>query len=507
MGDRIGSHDWSRTPLGPSHLWPHPLRTLVAVMLASRQPMFIAWGSERIMLYNDGYIPMCGAKHPGALGQRFSEVWADILGDVNPVMEAAYGGVPTHMGDIEFMMVDRKGFPEETHFSFSYTPVHDNAGGVEGMFCVCEETTARVFSARRQAFLVSLSDRLRNISEPRAAMAETAAALGAQLQVARVGYGEIDAGQTFISIAGDWNDGSVIGLSGVWAIDDFGPSLIADLKRGRTIAIADVGNDARTGDPAAVAAFAAVQVRAVLGVPLVKDGLFRAFLFLHHPAPRVWQDGEIALVKEVAERVWDTVERSRAEQHLRLIVSELNHRVKNTLAIVQSMASQTFRAGTVTADARRAFQARLMALAEAHNVLTTEVWDSASLREIVETAVRPHGDPGGRFEISGGQARVEPRWALNLAMALHELCTNATKYGALSPEGGRVRITWSPTPDFGQVKLRWEEHGGPVVAPPTERGFGTKMLERILGGEASEMRLDFLPEGAVFEIAVPVLGL
>ncbi len=148
MQTRVDAYDWHNNPLGPRSRWPSALRTLVGVMLGSRQPMFVAWGPERIMIYNDGYAPMLGNRHPGALGSPFAEVWFDILPDVGPIMDRAYAGVATHMDDIRFVM-HRNGYPEETSFAFSYTPVRNEQGQVEGVFCACTETTDRLRAEAR----------------------------------------------------------------------------------------------------------------------------------------------------------------------------------------------------------------------------------------------------------------------------------------------------------------------------------------------------------------------
>ncbi|WP_457089594.1 PAS domain S-box protein [Microvirga sp. P5_D2] len=150
MGERIRAYDWSASPLGRPETWPQTLRTLVAVMLGSQQPMFIAWGPERIMLYNNGYAPMCGQRHPAALGKSFADVWYDILDTVGPILDKAYAGESTQMDDITYVM-HRNGYPEETHFAFSYTPVRDEAGQVSGMFCACNETTQQVLAQRALA--------------------------------------------------------------------------------------------------------------------------------------------------------------------------------------------------------------------------------------------------------------------------------------------------------------------------------------------------------------------
>ncbi|MCP3056754.1 PAS domain S-box protein [Aurantimonas marianensis] len=148
MGERLRSYPWGDTSLGSPHQWPPALTTLVGVMLASNQAMFIAWGPERTFLYNDTYSEILAAKHPDALGRDFLDVWQEIRADLMPIVEQAYSGEPVHMDDITLIM-HRKGFREETHFSFSYTPVREETGEVVGFFCPCNEITAQVLAERR----------------------------------------------------------------------------------------------------------------------------------------------------------------------------------------------------------------------------------------------------------------------------------------------------------------------------------------------------------------------
>ena len=147
-GALLRHHDWSATSLGALIGWPQALKTLVGVMLGSQQPMLIVWGPDYITLYNDGYAAMCGARHPAALGGSFRDLWHDIWDQVEPILARAYAGEATHMDGIAFIM-HRNGYPEETYFSFGYTPVRDEAGQVVGMFCACAETTGRVQAERR----------------------------------------------------------------------------------------------------------------------------------------------------------------------------------------------------------------------------------------------------------------------------------------------------------------------------------------------------------------------
>ncbi len=148
MGALMREHDWSSTPLGMPAIWPVALRTLIAVMLGSRQLMFVVWGVERTLLYNDGYAGILARTHSDALGRSFLDVWSEIRDDLLPILEQAYAGEAVYMDDIMLVM-DRHGYREETHFAFSYTPVRDESGRVAGIFCPCRETTGQVFAERR----------------------------------------------------------------------------------------------------------------------------------------------------------------------------------------------------------------------------------------------------------------------------------------------------------------------------------------------------------------------
>ena len=226
--------------------------------------------------------------------------------------------------------------------------------------------------------------------------------------------------------------------------------------------------------------------------------------FLAYPTPL--HDGDGKLVAMVNMLV-DITPRKQAEERQRLLVRELNHRVKNTLATVQSIAAQSFRNGAAN-EAYRWFEGRLIALSTAHDVLTRENWAGAGLRELVAQTVAPHDQAEqGRFEITGEDLRLPPKMALSLAMALHELCTNAAKYGALAADSGRVSVAWQVgrARDGKRLRLRWAEQDGPPVEAPLKKGFGSRLLERGLARELeAEVKLSFPPTGAVCEIDAPV---
>jgi len=205
----------------------------------------------------------------------------------------------------------------------------------------------------------------------------------------------------------------------------------------------------------------------------------------------------------------DITETKQLEEHQRLLINELNHRVKNTLATVQSIATQTLRNATALDEAQAAFEARLIALSRAHNVLTRENWEGASLRTIVTEAVAPYANAReDRLHVSGPDVRLSPRMALALAMALQELATNAVKYGALLNDTGEIRIQWmlDHTKAPPCLYLRWEESGGPHVQVPRRRGFGTRLIERSLALDLEgDARIEFAPTGVVCTVEAPLM--
>ncbi|MGJ4883380.1 sensor histidine kinase [Bradyrhizobium sp. SZCCHNS3052] len=198
---------------------------------------------------------------------------------------------------------------------------------------------------------------------------------------------------------------------------------------------------------------------------------------------------------------------ARAEMLHDLLIEELNHRVKNTLAILQAIAVQTFRSASRLE--REKFEGRLGALAEAHNLLSKEKWQGSELQDVIERVLKPYRlNTPDRIRISGPKVALSPRLAVVLSMIVHEIATNAAKYGAFSNDTGTVDLSWelANAADAAKklparLRLVWQETGGPVVSAPIQRGFGSRLIERSardqLGGEAT---VDFLPPGVVYTI-------
>lgn len=729
MGERIRQFDWSTNPLGDPRGWASELRTLAQVMLTSQQPMFIAWGPSRIMLYNDGYAPMCAHRHPWALGQPFDEVWADIIQDVGPIMDAAYAGVPTYMSDIEFQMT-RHGQQVETHFSFGYTPVHDATDDVVGMFCTALEITAEVMQSRASgAELDRLRDMLAQapsfmavLSGPRHVFGITNQAylqlighrdvLGKPVrealpEVAGQGFYELldnvySTGEPFVGrglqiflqrapgaareerfldfiyqpirsasglITGvfaqghditdqkraeiasaesearfrqlaqslpnhvwtakpsgdlDWfNDqvyaysdvargkldgaawtdlvhpDDVLGASAAWLeaiesaspyktefrlrrfdgayrwhlaratpiIDDAGQLIYwvgtnTDIEEQKTAELALRESELQVKLALSAAEMGVWQCQVINGkfVNLIGDdraitllggkpgeqSSFEKFASRLHPDDRaklgpaamqaldpegdgildleyriVGRSGEkdrwvharaqalsSPLGKRLIGTVRDITHRREAEAMQGILSAELQHRIKNTLAMVNAIASQTLK-GEDILDRRLAFSARLEALAQAHDMLTSSSWQGAPIQSVIESALTPHMSAEERFVIDGIHLDLSAKQALSMAMTIHELATNAVKYGALSVPGGTVRVAWTTdaADEAGNRQFRfiWQESGGPPVEEPTRKGFGSRLITRVLAADfEGKVSIDYAPTGVVCILASPI---
>ncbi len=201
----------------------------------------------------------------------------------------------------------------------------------------------------------------------------------------------------------------------------------------------------------------------------------------------------------------DAREREAADKLQKLILGELHHRIKNTLATVSAIASQSLRTATSIEHGQKAIEGRLTALARAHDLLMQVSWASASLTHTLSGATEPYDGRGGRrFHFNGPEIKITSGAVIALAMTFNELCTNTTKFGALSSPNGRVEIAWTIDEEKRRLRLTWTDRGGPAVEPPKRRSFGTRMME-LLGQQLNgDVRLAYEPSGFVYALNVPL---
>jgi PAS domain S-box-containing protein len=471
MGARMRAKDWSASPLGEPASWPQSLRTLVRLMLNAKQAMFIAWGPKLAFLYNDAYAPIFGAKHPHALGRPFAEVWSDIWSQIEPLVDSTISGESVWQEDLLIPM-ERNGYREDAYFTFSYTPVHDESGVVSGMFCAVTETTGKVFAERQVA---TERERLRELFHQ--APGFMAMLLGREHTFEMVN-------NAYYQLVGHRE---ILGKPVREALPEVAGQGFHEL-----LDTVYESGEAFVGDR--------IPVDLLREPGSCPEKRFVNFVY----QPIRDSHGRIFGVFAAGH---DVTEARRAEEHQELLINELNHRVKNTLATVQSIISQTLRNARTTEEARLAAESRLFALSRAHDVLTQENWGSADLRQVVAEAMAPfRPERRERLRTEGPSVRVPPRMALAIAMALQELATNAVKYGALSNDAGGVRIQWSlvdgEPPRLGLV---WSEEGGPPVGVPTRRGFGTRLIERSLAHDLDgRADIRFEPTGLICAVDAPL---
>ncbi|HEY0334369.1 MAG TPA: chemotaxis protein CheB [Stenotrophomonas sp.] len=237
--------------------------------------------------------------------------------------------------------------------------------------------------------------------------------------------------------------------------------------------------------------------------------------FLRPDGKLVWVNSHVSLVQDEAGAplhavalTLDITQRKLASQESELLMGELNHRVKNTLATVQAIAIQTLRHTTGTSQFNEAFMSRLAALSSTHDLLARNNWHGVNLLSIAQAELAPYRDVSAdSVQIAGDDLHLTAKVGLALSLALHELATNATKYGAFSTSGGRVKLTWASEKRDGRcwLALDWEESGGPTVSPPSQRGFGTRLISEGVAYElGGRVVLEFPPTGAVCRMAIPL---
>jgi len=473
-GALLRAIDWSSHPLGSPMRWPQELRTVVGIALGAKQPMLIVWGPEQIALYNDGYAAICGSRHPAALARPFRQLWFDIWDHVDPIISAAYDGVGTSMEDIAFVM-HRNGYPEEAHFSFSYSPVRDCSGAVLGMFCACAETTGQVRLHRR---LVKERAQMRHIFER---------ALGA---VAIVSGPE----HVFTFANHDYQmrvaHRPLLGRRLADALPEVVEQGFVQLLD--TVFESGKGHVGRNVES---------RLQRVPGGNIEK----RRVDFILHPI-----SGPDGQVESIFIQANDVTARIDAERQQQMLNHELLHRMKNQLSLVQAVANQTLRSAADLDAARTSLHQRIGVLARAQDMLLAGTADATTVGSILRDVTGLHDNRADRFRIDGPELAAGPRAALSLSLMLHELSTNAAKYGALSVESGCVGIAWrtETTPQGEQFVLDWQETGGPPVVVPDHSGSGTRLLKAgVSGARFSRVDLSYRPSGAHCQIRVDMDGL
>lgn len=307
------AYDWSKSPMGAPETWPLSLKIAIDLILGSNVPMSISWGQHHTFFYNAAFIDILGTKHPSALGMPALEVWGEIRSWLAPLLGQTQAGGTIDRENFPLILL-RNGYEEEAYFTFSYSPLRDDAGSNAAVLCICTETTRQVRDKERQAFQLQLADLLRSTAEPAVALSTATDLLGRYLGASRVKVGEHDAVHGTVRFHSNYTDGSVEPMDGFYLTADFGSDNFCSLERGETWVCDNLANDPRTNTHEIWPAFAAAGIHSAVAVPMHNYGRLVASLFVNAKKPRRWTVDEIVLIEAVAARIWSAAESLRVQR-------------------------------------------------------------------------------------------------------------------------------------------------------------------------------------------------
>ncbi|WP_306225250.1 sensor histidine kinase [Bosea beijingensis] len=468
MAERLRGWTGREIALGPPRDWPGVLRNALQLVLLSPAAMTLLWGRQGLMLYNDAYAIIAGARHPANFGMSVFEAWPEVADFNRAVMDRVYAGDSPSYRDLPFVFY-RNGAAEDVWLNVDYSPVLDEAGEVVGVLAIVTETTERMQAEmtlrRREAELAQVQ------------------------KIGGVGGLEVDLRSGFRNRRSP----EYLQIHGLppEAVQETHEDWVRRIHPEDRATVVAHFQEAVQGS--------ATAYQAEYRIIRPSDGQIRWIA-----ATAQIERGESGEPLRLIGAHRDVTERKEAEAEQRLLMQELAHRVKNTMAMIQALASQTLRSAGTLEAARETFSARLAALARAHDLLVGGRRADATVQDIAQSIIALQGDPG-RFRIAGEEVVLGPKAALALTLILHELTTNAVKYGALSNDTGVVSLSWGVGEIEGvrQFRLRWRESGGPQVAPPSRKGFGSRLIERSFPAARTGTASAYLPEGLVFTLDAP----
>ncbi len=349
-----------------------------------------------------------------------------------------------------------------------------------GYIKVARDATAQKRSEDRQLALLELGGKIRELDSVHEVAFAAAEILAHSLYGStRAGYGVVDPIAETVQMLPDWCADGTDTIAGLHHFRHYG-SYIEDLKRGAMLIIPDVSTDPRTS--ASSDLLHSIGISVLVNVPIMEHGAIVGVMFVHYDKPHDFTAEERDFVRTIADRTREAIARIRAEEQQQVLNHEISHRLKNTMAMVQAIATQTLRPVTDRAPVE-AFTSRLHALSKAHEVLLGHDWSTARMAAVIDSVLSQLA-LSDRFTISGPDMELGPRTALSLALIMHELGTNSLKYGAWSSEKGKVSVSWSigKTSSEDALILKWQERDGPIIRGTVGKGFGSKLIKLGLTG-------------------------
>ena len=357
--------------------------------------------------------------------------------------------------------------------------IRDDDGNVRRFVGTLHDVTERRLGELRQSAMLLLGDGTRDSQSTADVVMVAARILGETLDASRVGYGDVDLTAGTLTIERDWAAPGCQSIAGRFTLTP-ASRILGRLKSGEVVAADRASEIEWMSD--AISDLLGAGVEAQIRAPLIKRGELVGVFFVQSARARHWSKDELEFVASFADRTYATLAKIQAERDQRLLNEELSHRLKNNLAMVQAIAKQTLRS-VRDRPAVEALDQRLVALGTAHEILLQQNWNAAPVLTVMERVLALHSDLA-RFEFGGPTLALTARTVLSLSMLLHELATNALKYGSLSTEHGKVGVHWATDQAEGApiFTLSWTESGGPPAIAPDRQGFGSRLIRYGLAG-------------------------
>jgi len=482
MGALIRTYDWTKTPLGAPDVWPQSLKTAVRLLLTSQHPMFIWWGPELIQFYNDAYRQTMGPeRHPSALGQRGRDCWEEIWDIIGPQIEFVMDGKGATWHVDQLVPVTRHGRREDVWWTYGYSPI-DEAGNVRGVLVVCNDVTEQhVLTEQLEEANLHLADegaRLRHLFHQAPGFMCVLRGPEHVFELTNASYTQLIGRR------------DVIGKPVREALPELTGQPFFDL----------LDQVYATGQ-----SFVGRRLPARLRTQGNDVAEQRYLDFVYQPITD--SSGAVSGIFVEGSDVTDHV---RAEEKQQLLIRELHHRVKSTLATVQAILGSTARASLNVADFHEAFSGRLVSLGKTHSILIESERQDANVHELLRLELEPYDDgTGQRVKLKGPDVWLPASLAVLAGLAFHELVTNAAKYGALSDLAGALEVSWSIKTDKKErlLHIEWVERDGPPVVAPTREGFGSRLLSKVLPTQAkATIKMDFAATGLRASLSLPLNG-
>ncbi len=374
--------------------------------------------------------------------------------------------------------------------------LRDGDGRPIALFGTVHDITDRKLATLRLTSLLQLGEEVRGVKDGIGVMEAAARLTGTPLAASQVGYAEVDDRADAMAVLAGWPTPSPPGFGCHWRQEDFAQTLAA-LRHGTTVVVSDTTQDTVASPDAG---YIGLGVKAAVFLPVMRGNRLAGTFFILSEHPRPWSGGELAFMQGMLERLQSAMQQLDAEKQRVVLTQELSHRLKNSLATVQAIVMNSL-ADVKERDLVDALGERIVALGTAHRALVANDWASAGLLGLVNDLLS-NISVKDRIDVVGPDLEIGGRAAQSMSLTLHELATNALKYGALSKAGGRVKLTWSLVPSGTETSfvLRWQETGGPPVSPPAREGFGLTLISMGLVGTGG-VAVHYHPTGveAVFE--------